>query len=1407
MSTCTDDVMDEVGLADTTQASAPLPPNQTWNPSQPILFADKIRPMSRNLTWTRNSRIEFSSGQSSKRHVATKRTRTIEYKPPSRSGSAAEVHNPNDLSSLFGVKPKLKKPTLLSVSASASQSKPDRPKSNENLQARDQLVDVDDAIERNAFGRKPRQQAETSVDLTALDHARLQAEDTILDDEPKAAREQTRVTQEKAMDQEKERHEALKGHVRDKEELKRVRDQLDASRLENDRLRRESHDSLSSLNAEKQSLMAQLQTLEETLVSYKNPRTQQLKRMARSRDERANYQEEQRAITARNRRAAVRKSYESWREYFKVGADQGVSFLNGKSYSRAYSGLGKRELNYWVSAVRGFDKFTAKTREYDDQRVSETEFAAREKRTNERETEDPTQRQALRLDFRNEILEKLAVYLSSRLERASVAEKEYALSREEVVASFAELKLVSHDVRRFTKLVRINMIKDGTPPVVETRSMYEAVLQHQASTIVKRLSEKFEMDKKRVDTLRKTKLEQPQERLLKHQAEAIVAIQHTLDLLRAYLYRHNDLLMADWLANQPTRHQAMWEKTDEVLQVLSHERAKLAGITKAAPRYGLQLSHLAFSFGKLLDVRPLIEEYQMIVFRNGVINHHHGRVNSGEESRLQAIAKRRYEDTASRLRIVLRHFQHSGLQGRMRNIIRSVRTQRAAEDPANHRIDSAHPEAADLARDTEMRFTMRRKPVIATVRPSDDRTAQLQAEEKLLETSKDITTHRETDGNIGTTTEADDEAASMMEGTDAASVLEGAEIMKPDDALETYTPAEEGVVPTDAENRDDLADRSQHRTPPRWRAGRQASRSSIAQIQSSSPSTIRPRRGVFPKPEYKSKLVSRLKFRPTSARQSMHPIRLHDEPESSWFPDKGTSSPQLPDSGDHHSSVRLTLSSETEGAADVQPSSQKIEFGDECSHRPLRYQIPQEEFRNALLASKTSGAAFWKFSLYKSPNGEKPTVHYCRKYQGAEEAAKLFLNQSVLGFDIEWEMGARIGVNSIKENVSLIQIACEDRIALFQIATFQGEDELMPPSLKEILESPDITKVGVNIAGDFTRMRNCFGIQGQGLFELSHLYKVVRYSANEPTKVDKKPAKLSEQVENLLHLPLAKGEVRTSAWSKMLSAEQIEYAANDAYAGFRVYDALEAKRKAMDPRPPRPAFYELDKPLILGNGEPAPRAIRAKRKNVQAQVSDTTESALVMNGKPLVSEDVQEDDHEEEALSAPSDDEFYSCESDIADAEETCAIEQMGSKTTQQVGPSSIRSGARAAKVEQQVSTATASARVSNSSNPAPPELIRSEQWLAQWRAGLPPDRPMRVTPAYMRAYALWQSQRLELQQVAALLRQPPLALSSVASYVCLAVQQEGLPFDRKRLREALKYVPYSAQWRYRGIVRDLQKQ
>ncbi|KFY25720.1 hypothetical protein V491_01621, partial [Pseudogymnoascus sp. VKM F-3775] len=260
---------------------------------------------------------------------------------------------------------------------------------------------------------------------------------------------------------------------------------------------------------------------------------------------------------------------------------------------------------------------------------------------------------------------------------------------------------------------------------------------------------------------------------------------------------------------------------------------------------------------------------------------------------------------------------------------------------------------------------------------------------------------------------------------------------------------------------------------------------------------------------------------------------------------------------------------------------------EEEAHTALSFAIPADVLQKAQNAPPDTPDSFWTHRLYTGPGNAKVKVHYCKSRHTTESVLqKHFLGKPIVGFDIEWKIDAT-RFSSPKKNVSLIQLACEDRIILSHLALFpkDGVNDLVAPTLKAILEDPDVSKCGVAIKADCTRVRKFLKVDTRGIFELSHLHRLIEGSAaRDPTLINKKLVSLTSQASEHLSLPIFKGEVRGSDWSEPLSMEQILYAASDAYAGFILYDVLEAKRKALRPTPPRPYHAELGLPIRLASG-------------------------------------------------------------------------------------------------------------------------------------------------------------------------------------------------------------------------------
>lgn len=195
------------------------------------------------------------------------------------------------------------------------------------------------------------------------------------------------------------------------------------------------------------------------------------------------------------------------------------------------------------------------------------------------------------------------------------------------------------------------------------------------------------------------------------------------------------------------------------------------------------------------------------------------------------------------------------------------------------------------------------------------------------------------------------------------------------------------------------------------------------------------------------------------------------------------------------------------------------------------------------VATEPTSPVFWSHSTQQSPNGQKLIVHYCRTLRASEETVQHFFGSKVIGFDMEWKSSAS-SWDTIQNNVSLIQIANEERIAIFHIALFKPArtlKDLVPPSLQRLLESPEVVKVGVSIKADCTRLRKYLGVDAKSTFELSHLFKLVKFGKDNPKLVNKRGVNLSDQMEEHFGLPLDKNEdVRCGDWGRALNYQQVQ---------------------------------------------------------------------------------------------------------------------------------------------------------------------------------------------------------------------------------------------------------------------------
>lgn len=444
---------------------------------------------------------------------------------------------------------------------------------------------------------------------------------------------------------------------------------------------------------------------------------------------------------------------------------------------------------------------------------------------------------------------------------------------------------------------------------------------------------------------------------------------------------------------------------------------------------------------------------------------------------------------------------------------------------------------------------------------------------------------------------------------------------------------------------------------------------------------------------------------------------------------------------------------------------------------PLDYKIPEESFNAAVKAAEGTPESFWSYDMYRGPSGDeggrepekKVTVHYCISAHTAEKVlSQHFLDEKVLGFDLEWSIEG-YKTTSPQKNVSLVQLASQSRVALIHVALFSTNGQLVPPTLKRIMEDPGITKTGVWIKGDCTRLRKYFGIESQGIFELSHLFRQVKYTANgRHDLINKRLVSLADQVKETMHLPMFKGQdVRSSDWSKRLGMDQIVYSASDAYAAVHLYAMLNHQREKLDPTPPLPFHVEHNQPIPLAPG------LESSSSSDEAENSEEDD------------EDIREAGYEISTLTPEQ-------------------LKALGENIQIEAGEgesNDSKATTEATKLARPKSRSTAAAKP-----PKPqkdPRFVAAETWLMEYKATRPGGKT-KAGAAALRTYFIWHANDdLSVDGIAQLLRDPPLQLLTVCGYILDVVKVEKLAYDRVRLRQVLDLFPKDvAQRRFAPLIK-----
>lgn len=184
--------------------------------------------------------------------------------------------------------------------------------------------------------------------------------------------------------------------------------------------------------------------------------------------------------------------------------------------------------------------------------------------------------------------------------------------------------------------------------------------------------------------------------------------------------------------------------------------------------------------------------------------------------------------------------------------------------------------------------------------------------------------------------------------------------------------------------------------------------------------------------------------------------------------------------------------------------------------------IPKTEL-NDLPAAKFKGKIFVIDTLY-----------------AAEAAARILNEEKVIGFDTETKPNFRRGMNN---KVSLLQLSTHRECFLIRLNKIG-----LPESIKKVLESESISKIGVSIHDDFHNLDKLFKLRPGGFVELQEYVKDYKIADNS----------LSRIYAVLFNQRISKNQRLTNWEAEELTSHQQEYAALDAQACISIYEYLES---------------------------------------------------------------------------------------------------------------------------------------------------------------------------------------------------------------------------------------------------------
>lgn len=172
------------------------------------------------------------------------------------------------------------------------------------------------------------------------------------------------------------------------------------------------------------------------------------------------------------------------------------------------------------------------------------------------------------------------------------------------------------------------------------------------------------------------------------------------------------------------------------------------------------------------------------------------------------------------------------------------------------------------------------------------------------------------------------------------------------------------------------------------------------------------------------------------------------------------------------------------------------------------------------------------------PGGFTGEIHVVDRPEALEFARQSLMGQPFLGFDTETKPSFKKGRY---HKVALVQISTFDKAFLFRLNHIP-----LPAYVTSLFEDEDVIKVGVALKDDLNGLQKLNPFKPAGFVDLQQFVKPYGIEDNG----------LKKLVANILGIRISK-RFQTSNWEQeVLSPEQMQYAATDAWVCRQIYLTL-----------------------------------------------------------------------------------------------------------------------------------------------------------------------------------------------------------------------------------------------------------